>query len=279
MIPTSGRPFDVGVLNAVEDWGASTAAIAVVDGRGLVARHGPPDRSMRWASITKMLTAYVVLIAERRGLVGLDDPAGPPGATVRHLLAHASGLPFDDPVPVSPPERTRIYSNTGFDTLASVVSAAAGRPFDAVLREWVLDPLGMDGARLLERPSQGIHGTLDDLVSFAAELLRPRLLPRETLRLATSVAFPGLRGVLPGVGRFDPLDWGLGFELRDGKTPHWTGSRNSAATFGHFGGSGTFLWVDPEADLALACLTDREYGPWALEAWPAISDAVLAAAG
>ena len=278
MIPVSGRPFDVGVLKSVEDWGASTVAIALVDADGLVARHGPPDRSMRWASITKMLTAYVVLIAERRALISLDERAGPPGATVRHLLAHASGLPFDETVPISPPARTRIYSNAGFDTLAGVVFAAAGRPFQALLREWVFDPLGMDGARLLERPSQGVHGTLDDLVAFAAELLRPRLLPVETLELATSVAFPGLGGVLPGVGRFDPLDWGLGFELRDGKQPHWTGSMNSPATFGHFGGSGTFLWVDPEADLALACLTDREYDDWALEAWPAISDAVLAAA-
>ncbi len=279
MIPASPRPFDAGVLKAVDGWGATTVAIAVIDADGLVARHGPFDASMRWASVTKLLTAYVALIADERGLIGLDDVAGPPGATVRHLLAHASGLPFDDPVPISPPARTRIYSNTGFDVLAGVVSAAARRPFDALLRKWVLDPLGMRGARLLERPSQGVHGTLDDLASLAAELLRPRLLPVETLRLATSVAFPGLRGVLPGVGRFDPLDWGLGFELRDGKAPHWTGSRNSPATFGHFGGSGTFLWVDPDAGLALACLTDREYDVWALEAWPAISDAVLEAAG
>jgi CubicO group peptidase (beta-lactamase class C family) len=79
------------------------------------------------------------------------------------------------------------------------------------------------------------------------------------------------------VARYDALDWGLGFELRDGKTPHWTGSRNSPETFGHFGGSGSFLWVDPVAGIALACLTDRRYGPWALEAWPALSDAVLEA--
>jgi CubicO group peptidase (beta-lactamase class C family) len=88
-----------------------------------------------------------------------------------------------------------------------------------------------------------------------------------------------LKGVLPGVGAFDPLDWGLGFELRDAKTPHWTGERNSPATFGHFGGSGTFVWVDPDAGLALAVLTDREFGPWALEGWPALSDAVLEAGG
>jgi CubicO group peptidase (beta-lactamase class C family) len=89
------------------------------------------------------------------------------------------------------------------------------------------------------------------------------------------VQFPGLVGVLPDIGRMDPNDWGLGVELRDAKHPHWTGERNSPRTFGHFGGSGTFLWVDPEADTALACLTDLDFGPWALEAWPRLSDAVL----
>jgi CubicO group peptidase (beta-lactamase class C family) len=100
----------------------------------------------------------------------------------------------------------------------------------------------------------------------------------ETLDEATTVQFPGLSGVIPGVGRFDPNDWGLGFELRDRKPGHWTGNRVSERTFGHFGGGGTFLWVDPERELALACLADLEFGPWALEAWPALSDAVAASA-
>ncbi len=55
------------------------------------------------------------------------------------------------------------------------------------------------------------------------------------------------------------------------------GRRNSPATFGHFGRSGTFLWVDPVAGLGVGCLTDRPFGAWAGEAWPALSDAVLAA--
>jgi CubicO group peptidase (beta-lactamase class C family) len=118
-----------------------------------------------------------------------------------------------------------------------------------------------------------------DLASFALELQRPTLVGPATLAEATSVAFPGLRGVVPGVGNFDPCDWGLGFELHDGKAPHWMSPRNSPAAFGHFGGTGTFLWVDPDAGLALAVLTDRDFGPWALEAWPSLSGAVLAAAG
>jgi CubicO group peptidase (beta-lactamase class C family) len=121
-----------------------------------------------------------------------------------------------------------------------------------------------------------LEGTLADALRLGGELLRPTLIAPETLQEAVSVQFPGLAGVLPGFGRWDPNDWGLGFELKDGKRPHWTGERNSPRTFGHFGGSGTFLWVDPTVDLACAVLTDRAFGDWALEAWPALSDAVLA---
>jgi CubicO group peptidase (beta-lactamase class C family) len=145
-----------------------------------------------------------------------------------------------------------------------------------VLADWILEPLGMTGTSLVDRPSQGFEGNIDDLASLAGELLQPRLLSRELLHSATRVAFPGLPGVVPGVGRFDSCDWGLGFEIHDAKQPHWMGTHNSPAAFGHFGGAGTFLWVDPDAEVALVVLTDREFGPWALEAWPALSDGVLA---
>ena len=133
----------------------------------------------------------------------------------------------------------------------------------------------MAATELVERPSQGLQGPIGDAAALARELLRPTLVGRGTSSAAKAVAFPGLKGVLPGVGPFDPLDWGLGLEIRDSKVPHWTGNRNSAATFGHFGGAGTFIWVDPVLDVALVCLTDREFGPWALERWPAFSDAVI----
>jgi CubicO group peptidase (beta-lactamase class C family) len=124
-------------------------------------------------------------------------------------------------------------------------------------------------------PASAASGTLDDLLTLGRELLTPRLLAPETLTEATEVAFPGLVGVLPGFGRMEPNDWGLGFELRDEKRPHWTGQRNSPHTFGHFGQSGGFLWVDPEAGLACACLTDHGFGDWAKEAWPRLADGVL----
>jgi CubicO group peptidase (beta-lactamase class C family) len=277
-LPGSGRPFDAGVLAQADRWGAGRWGVAVLDRDGLVAERGTRDVVLPWASVTKLVTAYLTLVAVERGVVALGDPAGPPGSTIRHLLAHASGLGFEGMMPASPPERTRIYSNAGFDALGAAVAAAANRSFGQLLQTWVLDPLGMTGVRLVGPPSQGLAGTLRDLEAFVLELLRPRILPASVLAKATSVAFPGLRGVLPGFGLHDPLDWGLGFELRAAKAPHWMGTRNSPRAFGHFGGSGTFLWVDPDAALACAVLTDRAFGPWAAAAWPAFSDAVLEAA-
>ena len=93
----------------------------------------------------------------------------------------------------------------------------------------------------------------------------------------TSVQFPGLDGVLPDFGRFSPLDWGLGVELKGDKSPHWSGSRTSSRTFGHFGGSGTFLWVDPDRELACILLTDRRFDTWAPPLWSALSDQVVRA--
>jgi CubicO group peptidase (beta-lactamase class C family) len=266
------------VLPRIESWGAADAAVAVLDPTGLRASHGDLGHRYRWASVTKMVTALTVLVASERGVLGLDEAAGPPGSTVRHLLADASGLAFDGSMTLAAPGARRIYSNAGFDMLGALVAERTGAPFAAAMESFVLDPLGMDATRLVERPSQGIDAPLADLVALARELLRPTLLSPALFSFATTVAFPGLIGLLPGVGRFDPLDWGLGFELHDGKRPHWMGERNSPSTFGHFGGSGTFVWVDPAAELAVAVLTDRDFGPWALETWPAFSDGILAAA-
>jgi CubicO group peptidase (beta-lactamase class C family) len=265
----------VDALRQVESWPAPHAAVAVLRAGGELGSTGEREREFRWASVTKLATAYAALVAAEEGTLELDEPAGPPGSTVRHLLAHASGLPFDGAQPVARPGERRIYSSTGFEVLAETLAARAEMPFAEYLREAVLAPLGMR-AELRGSPAADLWGSLDDLARLARELLQPRLLASETLAEATAVAFPGLVGVLPEFGRQEPNDWGLGFELRDGKQPHWTGSRNSPRTFGHFGGTGTFLWVDPDAGLACSCLTDLDFGPWSKDAWPRLSDAVLA---
>ena len=265
-------------LRQVDDWGAEHAAAGVVRPGEVVATHGPRDLELLWASVTKLATALAVLVAAEEGIVDLDAPAGPPASTVRHLLAHASGLPFDGDTPIAKPGQRRIYSNTGFERLGDIVAEAAEMPFEEYLARAVFQPIGAR-ATLRGSPAGDVHGTLDDMLRLGQELLEPKVVAPETLAEATSVQFPGLGGVLPGFGRWEPNDWGLGFELKDAKSPHWTGSRNSPRTFGHFGGSGTFLWVDPVPGIAVICLTDREFGSWALEAWPRLSDAVLAEAG
>jgi CubicO group peptidase (beta-lactamase class C family) len=169
----------------------------------------------------------------------------------------------------------RIYSNAGFEILADAVEAATGMPFAVYLGAGVLEPLGMSSSQLTGSPAAGARSSVADLRRFVAELQQPRLLASETVQAATSVAFPGLAGVLPGYGRQDPNDWGLGYEIRDAKAPHWTGSQSSPETYGHFGRSGTFLWVDRLAGCGCICLTDRDFADWAVDAWPLLTDAIL----
>jgi CubicO group peptidase (beta-lactamase class C family) len=259
----------VDALRQVDGWPSEHVALAVIG--AAEAEHGDVDHVFEWASVTKLATAVTVLVACEEGIVDLDEPAGPTGSTLRHLLAHASGLPLDGGAPLAEPGSRRIYSNTGFEVAAALVGERAEMSFAEYFEHvW--------GFALAGSPASGVARTLRELRTVAQELLAPARITAETLAEATSVQFPGLDGVLPGYGRMEPNDWGLGFELRDAKQPHWTGVHNSSLTFGHFGRSGTFLWVDPERNLALACLTDLAFGDWARDAWPRLADAVLAEA-
>ncbi len=258
--------------------GSHLTSVGVVADDG-VFLEGDVNATLPWASITKLGTALAVHIAVEEGSLSLDDVAGPPGATVRHLLAHASGYDFDSAAVLAAPGARRIYSNTGYEVLADAVAASTGIAFGDYLREAVLDPLGMTATVLDGSPAAGLLGPMTDLVLLATELLRPTLVAAETATLMRTTAFPGLDGVLPGYGRQAPNDWGLGPELRGGKQPHWTGARNSRRTFGHFGAAGGFLWVDPDAAVACASLSDRGFGDWAIAEWPVLADRVLAEHG
>ncbi|MGW4199596.1 serine hydrolase domain-containing protein [Streptomyces sp. NPDC004726] len=264
-------------LAMIDNWPVPTAAAAVVRADGTLAgARGPLARRFPLASVTKPLSAYAVLVAYEEGAVELDEPAGPEGSTVRHLLAHTSGLAFDEHRVSAGPGTRRIYSNAGFEVLADHVAKATEIPFDEYLHQAVLEPLGMTATALEGSAAKDAVSTVDDLVRFAAEVQSPQLLDPRTVLDAMTVVHPGLAGLLPGYGRQTPNDWGLGFEIRDSKSPHWTGASSSPGTFGHFGQSGTFLWVDPDAGAACVVLTDRDFGPWAIEAWPPFTDAVLA---
>ncbi|AHI00330.1 serine hydrolase domain-containing protein [Kutzneria viridogrisea] len=266
-------------LKVIEQWPVDNAAAAVVRADGtLLGSHGPVDRVFELASVTKPLVAYATLVAVEEGAVEWDLPAGPRGATVRHLIAHTSGLDFDGTNVVAAPGSRRIYSNGGFAALAAAVQQATDIPFPRYLHDAVFAPLGMTASKLVGPAGSGAVSTVNDLVRFAAEVQAPTLIDPATLAEATTVAYPGLDGVLPGFGTLRPNDWGLGFELRGHKSPHWTGANSSPRTFGHFGGSGTFLWVDPVAGLACVALTDRPFDDWAVQVWPPFTDGVLAEA-
>lgn len=270
----------VDVLSRIDDWpvdGATAAGVTRAD--DVVGTHGDVDEVLPWASLTKLVAAYAVLMTVDEGIVDLDEDAGPQGSTVRHLLAHASGLAFDGDDQLSNPGQRRIYSNTGFEALGRHVAERTGIGFGELLTENVLEPLGMEATRYGGSPAHGMEGPLADVLTFGRELLAPTLISEELHAEATSVQFEGIGGVLPGFGRQEPNDWGLGIELRDGKDPHWTGDRNSPATFGHFGLTGSFLWVDPDLGLACASLAERDFGEWAAEAWTELSDAVIDACG
>jgi len=266
-------------LDAIADWPVGGGAAAVVGPSGVLAEFGDQGQKFALASVSKPLVARAAHIAIEEGVLDLDTAAGPPGSTVRHLLAHASGLAMHSDKLMAEPGKRRIYSNYGFQVLAEAVQDKSGIEFGRYLHEAVFESLSMADSRLdggAEAAGYGATSTVADLVRFAGDLLRPMTVAAETHTEATTVAFPGLDGVLPGFGVQRPNDWGLGVEIRDAKSPHWTGSKNSAGTFGHFGQSGTFLWVDPATELALVVLTDRAFGDWATSRWPELSDSVLA---
>ena len=266
-------------LESVSDWPEGPRAAGWVAGDGRTASTGAVERTYRLASVTKLLSATAVLVAVQEGVVDLDEPAGPPDSTVRLLLCHASGLPFDGTEPIAAPGTRRIYGNAAFERLGALVEERARMPFADYLREGVLAPLGMEGTVVSGSPAHSGRSTLPDLLRFAAELLRPgRVLAPQLLTEAVTPQLPRLRGVLPGFGRQDPNPWGLGFELHGEKAPHWMPPELSPRAFGHFGQSASFLWVDPDADLACCSLSERPFGDWARTAWPVLGRDVLAAA-
>lgn len=269
-------------LRLTADWPVTTVAAAAVFPDGEVRTTGPVQHRFRIASLAKMLVGWSVLIGCEEGIVTLDTPAGQPGCTVRHLLSHAGGYAFEGTSPIAAPGARRIYSNTGIELAAATLAASAEMPFEQYLREAVLDPLGMSSTELRGSPAHAVVSTITDLLAFVHELRAPRLVSEPTAATFHEVQFPGLSGIVPGIGRFDDCPWGLGAEIRGTKWPHWTGRRNSPATFGHFGGAGTLLWMDPGVDVACIALTDRAFDQWSVEAmrrWPELSDAVLAEAG
>lgn len=261
------------VLKQVDSWPVDNAAVAVVDAGGGVRTHGDVDDVYDLMSVTKPLSAWAFLIAVEEGVFELDEPLGPEGSTVRHLLAHASGVGFDSREAHRPPADRRIYSSAGFEILAERIEEVAEMTFRQYLRLAVLDPLQMYETALYGSAGHEAYSTVGDMTTFVRELIEPRLLHASTVREAFSVQYPDLIGIVPGYGMQKPAPWGLGFEMHGDKDPHWLATSMPAETFGHFGMSGTFLWVVPQwvdapgAGTGAVVLTDKQFGDWAKPLW------------
>ncbi|MEO7289451.1 MAG: serine hydrolase domain-containing protein, partial [Jatrophihabitantaceae bacterium] len=168
-----------GPLDQLADWPVPNAAAAVLSPAGVLATAGEQAMRFRLASVTKPLTALAALVAVEEGAIGLDQPIAEPiggrplisaelaealpGATLRQLLAHASGLSPDRLARGAAVGTRRIYSNAGFDLIGELVGAATEIPFDRYLAEAVFSPLRMGSAELAGAPSRDGIASVADL--------------------------------------------------------------------------------------------------------------------
>ncbi len=261
-------------LTEMDEWPVDNLAAGAICG-GVVSTRGDIDRPFPLASLTKLITSLAVLVASEEGTLSIESTVTEEGATVADLLAHAGGIAPDDPKPLTSPRVRRIYSTAAYDILADQLAEASAMPYITYATQAVLHPAGMESTTIEGSPGSGATSTVRDLIRLVECWTRPILVSPTTLELATSIHLPQLSGILPGYGRQAPNPWGLGPEIRGSKSPHWTGSLSSPRCFGHFGRSGTMLWIDREADAALISLTDREFGQWAIDAWPKLSNTVI----
>ena len=132
--------MSVDLASEIAAWPVGSASVAVVNADGIVDMHDD-GRRQKWASVTKIATALTILDACQEGVVSLDDEVGPPGSTLAHLLAHASGMGPDEREAMSPLEKRRIYSNAGYETAAGHLAQATGRPFTEELNDRLIELL------------------------------------------------------------------------------------------------------------------------------------------
>ena len=269
-------------LPAMADFPFPTALVvtgAPAPDGGVLHESGDVDEIFPFASVTKPIVAWSALVAVDRGLLDLDAPAGAPapdGATIGHLLAHSAGIAADSDERLASPGTRRIYSNRGIEILGQWLQEATGTPLETWVETTVLEPLGMASVLIPGSPAHSGEGSARDLSLFARELASPRLVSPALAERACAPVLPELDGVLPGYGRQVPNPFGLGVEVRGAKSPHWTGKGNSPQTFGHFGQSGSFMWVDPVAERQAVFLGAEPFGQVHRKTWPALGDQILA---
>lgn len=259
------------------------------------------NRSFKWMSVTKFLVAIGFWVQKRgsnASAVPLDfwAPAGgflPDSVRVVDLLAHCAGLPFDAPresasapaglgvkfgvAPLNqcsiPPFTKRIYSNYSFEVATQIACEKLGMSWTDWIAAALLKPLGMNGTKLAESPAWGAVSPISDLARLAAAVLSPEQLGLTDAEVArnTAAVHPGLRGVLPGYGHQRDNLWAAGVELHGNKSPHYLPEDFPPDVIGHFGQSGSFIWVDRAAGAAGVFLGEKPFGLEHKEIWPSLN--------
>ncbi len=276
-------------------------AYGVIGAGGLeVVYRSPRSDVYPWASVSKLVAALAVHVALEDGSLQRTSRVGDFELSVEDLLSHSSGLAtggVGEPrllapqsvEPSRPPRERRIYSNIGYELLGRSLEGLSGIRYRDYVMEAVLQPAGMTGASFVVPSSVGgavtsqevtgaafgIRGKLDDLIGLAAALCFEVAVSMESLLSIRTAFLPELSGVLPGFGHQSPNPWGLGAEVRGHKSPHWMGTMVSAESFGHFGQSGSFLWIDPIQRCFAVFAGSKPFGAWAKERWPSLNDAIV----
>jgi CubicO group peptidase (beta-lactamase class C family) len=254
------------------DWRGSLAYTVVRVRNGAVERvreFGDVSSVRPWASVSKMAVAMAFGVEMDWGLHAYSEMVGPRGANFANLFSHSSGLGLEEDDLAVPVGTKRVYSNYGIDY--AVAKIVGENPPAAWLEDRVFSPLGMTSSALLGRPAAGVSGSTEDMEKLAIAWLRSDALATPTRDRMIRPYLPELAGIVPGFGRFTPCPWGIGPEVR-GEKSHWMGDW-PATSFGHFGMSGSLMLLNVDEGIGVVATTTEDFGPWAVELWPAWTSA------
>ncbi|MET9228586.1 serine hydrolase domain-containing protein [Lentzea sp. NPDC003310] len=239
----------MGLSEIIAKHGVTSAQVAVLSG-GVIREEaaGVPADVFRLGSITKLWTATLAQRLVDEGRLDLDHPVDEhlpgfdPSLTARHLLTHMGGLALASEEHVVPPGTVFSYSNSGFAVLAKLVEVCGGTPFRDLLRERLVEPLGL--RTVVTDIGHGTALGASDFAMHARELLEFVRLHLDDPSLAP-LREPQLEDV-PDFGS-GVVGWGLGWMLyRDGVVGHTGVVRGQKA----------YLRVVPASGTAVAVLTD-----------------------
>lgn len=262
-------------------------SIAFIGPDGHLIIRGYSNRRYRLASITKILTTYVMADAVLAGAISFEERVDSPKlkspeVSFKDLLSHCSGIRPDNLDPIER-HKKRIYTNEAFDLAGEALITKLGQDFKtSSVGDLFKEGLGAYLQTSIEFEGScaaSAIGTLDDLISIMNEMRNPTYLDAQTHKQLTCAYLPELEGILPGWGTYKHNTFGIGFEIKGNKQPHWTGSISSPETFGHFGQSGAFIFHDPINMVSACCVTNKDFAPWAKLTYPVLSDKIYEECG